>query len=158
MEKVDKAIVTAHLTQPEKVAQKIGSVRFEGWKSPNADPNEFHIIAYPSTSSSFQNCPHCKEQTVMRTEKTVKSATRNSTGKRAIIDECQCCDYRKEKEQTIPRLPSPSRRRSSRSYGGGVSVGGFGGGGGCSGGGSSGGGGGGFGGGSSGGGGCGGGF
>ena len=101
------------LSKPQLVAQKIGSVSYRGYKCPNCNDerikeNEYLIVAYESKSSRYRNCPHCQELTVTRTKETVKRATRYSSGKRLITDKCHCCDYLKEKEETIPRLPPPS--------------------------------------------------
>lgn len=142
----------SHLTRPQKVAQKLGSIQLNGWQCPNCQG--IHISICAVTSGKFYECPRCKELTVTLTKKTVKQATGNSTGERLVIDDCQCCSYQKQTAQIIPCIPSYS---SSGSYSGGYS-GGFGGGGCSGGGGYSGGGGAGFGGGSSGGGGAGGGF
>ena len=158
MEKLDSTEVRSLLSQPEKVAQKLGSAEFIGWKCPNCSQQltdgKFHLVAYVSSSSRFRQCPTCDELTVTRTEKVVKRATRYISGKRLIIDECHCCDYRQEKSETIPRLPPPPPPSSGSSWG--ISSGGGFGGGDGGGGGFGGSGGGGFGGGSSGGGGAGG--
>ena len=161
LEKLDFSKVSSYLTKPQQVASQIGSVDFEGWQCPNCrqqpSAEGIHIRAYIVDSDDFYECPNCQELTVKRTRETVKQPTNYSSGKRLIIDKCHLCDYRQEKEETIPRLPPPpppSSRSSSSSWssGGGFGGGGFGGGG-FGGGGSSGGG---FGGGSSGGGGAGG--
>ena len=147
MEKVDNTIVQSTLSPPETVAQELGSVRFEGWKCPNCSQQltdgKFHRVAYVSSESRFRQCPTCDELTVTRTKKTIKQATQYSKGKRLIIDECHCCDYRQEKEETIPRLPPPIRDSwivssgsgrggfggiNGSSFGGGDSGGSFGGG------------------------------
>jgi len=74
---------------------------------------------------------------VTRTKETLKHPTEYSTGTRLITDECHCCDYREQREETIPRLPPPpppssnssSSSSSGSSYSGGDSGGGsFGGG------------------------------
>jgi uncharacterized protein len=154
MEKVDDSIIQSTLSKPEKVAQQLGSLRFEGWKCPNCSQPltglGFHRVAYESHSAQFRKCPTCEELTLTHAKRTLKHATQYSSGKRLISDECHCCSYYREWEETIPRMP-PTPPPSSYSGGsfssGGSSGGGF------SGGGSSGGG---FGGGSSGGGGAGG--
>lgn len=124
MKKVDASILESRLSKPETVARQLGSVRFEGWECPECSQplTEFpyHLVVYPSKSDRFSRCPNCQELTATRTKKTLKSATRYSAGKRLIIDECHCCSYRKEREETIPRLPPPSS-----SSGGGFSSGGF---------------------------------
>lgn len=157
MERLYNSTVQPNLSNSEKIARNIGSLKFERWKCPHCSQHlaaeGFHLIAYRSNSSQFQECPRCQELTVTRTEKMIKAATTYSSGKRLITDTCHCCNYRKEEEKRIPRLSSSI----SSSYRGGGSSGSSGGSGGGSGGGSCGGGGG-FGGGSSGGGGAGGGW
>lgn len=67
-----------------------------------------------------------------------KRATRSSQGKRLITDTCNCCDYRQETEEMIPRLSSPSSTSyTSGGYSSGGYTGGSSGGGGSFGGGSS---------------------
>ena len=130
MKQVDKKVVQSVLSEPQKVAQKIGSVSFKGWQCPNCSQqlaeDAFHLVAYESSESRFRRCPTCDELTVTRTKKTLKKATRQSSGKRLLIDECHCCDYRQEKEEKIPRLPPPIR--DSWIVSGGSGRGGFGGG------------------------------
>lgn len=125
MKKVDASILESRLSKPETVARQLGSVRFEGWECPECSQplTEFpyHLVVYPSKSDRFSRCPNCQELTATRTKKTLKSATRYSAGKRLIIDECHCCSYRKEREETIPRLPPPP---PPSSYSGGSTGGG----------------------------------
>jgi len=133
MEKVDDSQLKSHLSKPEEVAQQLGNVKFEGWKCPNCSQQRtglgFHIVACVLNSDQFNKCPTCQELTVKRTKKTLTHATRFSYGKRLITDECQCCDYRKEWEETIPLLPPPSSSSSGGGSSGGSSGGGsFGGG------------------------------
>lgn len=153
MEKVANTTIESNLSQPEKVAQRIGSVKFEGWKCPTCSPQltglGFHLIDWVLNSERFSQCPICQELTVKRTETILEHATRDSTGKRLVTKLCLCCAYRKEREETIPRLPPPPPPSSGGFSTGSISTGG------CSTGGSTGGG---FGGGSSGGGGAGGGW
>ncbi|MBE9125065.1 MULTISPECIES: TPM domain-containing protein [unclassified Coleofasciculus] len=126
MQQVNSSLVVSHLTKPEKVAQELGSVRFKGWQCPKCSQERLlrliHIRAYVVNSKTYRKCPTCQELTVTQTKRTVKTPTTYSTGKRLIIDQCHCCDYRKEKEKTIPRLPPPS----SGSSGGGTYSGGYG--------------------------------
>jgi len=137
MEKVDASQLKSHLSKPEEVAQQLGNVKFKGWKCPNCSQQltglGFHIVACVSHSDQFSECPTCQELTVKRTKKTLTHATQHSTGKRLITDECHCCDYRQDREETIPRLPPPPPPSSSgsggSSYSGGSSGGGSSGGG-----------------------------
>ncbi len=123
-------ILVLVLSEPQKVAQTIGSVSFEGWQCPNCSQqlaeDDLHLVAYLSDSTRFRRCPTCDEWTGTRTKRILKRATRSSEGKRLIIDECHCCNYRQEKEEIIPRLPPPSS--DSWIVSGGSGGGGFGGG------------------------------
>jgi uncharacterized protein len=142
MKKISFKRVAPHLNIEEKTAQKLGSVKFEGWQcltcSQQSTGRGFHLIGLESNSSKFAICPHCHEYTCTRTYKIIKRATQYREGKQLVRDKCQHCNYYQETEETIPRLPPPSS-----SSGGGYSGGGYsgGGGGGDFGGGSSGGGG-----------------
>jgi uncharacterized protein len=164
MEKVESNLVQSSLSKSEQVAQKIGSINFEGWQCPNCSNSQsepaFHIRAYINKSSEFSTCPNCHEYTVRRNEKTLRHATQYQEGRRLITYNCHYCSHHWEKEEIIPRLPPPPPPPPPSSSGGSFSGGSFGGGssggGGSFGGGSSDGGGGSFGGGSSGGGGAGG--
>ncbi|BAZ69580.1 hypothetical protein NIES4106_43530 [Fischerella sp. NIES-4106] len=131
MAKVDATTVDSFLSKPEKTAQKLGSVKFEGWRCGNCSHkltgNGFHIVAQESHSSRFQKCPHCQELTVTRTQTTVRPATEYNSGKRLIIDDCHSCAYRYEKEEIIPRLPPPPPPPPPTNYGGGNYSGGGGG-------------------------------
>ncbi|MGK7947684.1 MAG: YgcG family protein [Xenococcaceae cyanobacterium] len=137
-------ILVSVLSEPQKVARMIGSISFEGWRCPTCSQQlaeeDFHLVAYVSSETRFRRCHTCDELTVTHTQKTLKRATQFNEGKRLIIDECHCCNYRQEKEEIIPRLPPPSSDSWIVS-GGSSSRGSFGGGGGSFGGGSSGGGG-----------------
>jgi len=156
MTKLDSSSLMLYLSQPQQVAQKIGSIEFEGWQCPNCRPHltglGMHIHAYVSNSSQFNRCPKCQERTVTKMSSVLSHPTQYSEGRRLTTYNCHCCDYHKQTEEWIPRLPPPPPPPSSSSGGGSSGSGGFGGGGGFSGGGGS------FGGGSSGGGGAGGGW
>jgi uncharacterized protein len=112
MEKVDETQLNNELSKPEKIAQKIGSVKFEGWKCSKCSHQPV-IIGYTSVFSEFRKCHNCKELTVTHTKKTLKHPTRHSKGKRLVTEKCHCCDYYREKQETIPRLSSPSSSRSN---------------------------------------------
>jgi uncharacterized protein len=138
MEKVDDAIIQSTLSKPEQVAQQLGSIRFEGWKCPNCSQqltgSGFHRVAYEPCLSQFCHCSTCQELTATRTTQTLQHPTEYSTGRRLIIEECHCCDYRIEREEIIPCLPPPppppppsSSSSGGSSYSGGGDSGGGGG-------------------------------
>ncbi len=119
LKRVRPSLVPSFLTKPEKVARNLGSVKFEGWEcrpcSQKMRLRLIHIRAYVVNSSSYSQCPICQELTAKHSETTIKSPTEYSTGERRIIDDCKCCDYYKEKTETIPCLTSTSDSSSSDS-------------------------------------------
>ncbi|MEQ9625401.1 TPM domain-containing protein [Coleofasciculus chthonoplastes] len=115
LRKVKSSLVASQLTKPEKVAQELGSVRFEGWHCRHCSQKMLlrliHIRAYVLDSQSYQKCPHCQELTVTRREAMIPY----SLSQRFIIDECKCCDYSQEQAVIIQRSRSYSGGSSSRS-------------------------------------------
>lgn len=136
MEKLDSTSLLPHLSQPEQVAQKLGSVKFVLYQCPNCSKQltgqAIHIRAYASGPNQFSTCPTCQELTVTRNSKILKHATEYQEGRRLVTYDCHCCSYHKETEEWIPRLPPPppppppsSSSGSSSSFsGGGDSFGG----------------------------------
>src|SRR4028118_632229 len=141
LKQLDSALGFAHLTKPEQIANKLGSVQFIGWQCPNCQAHltgsGIHIRAYTSRAGKFRECPTCRELTVVRTTvETLIEPTIKTEGKRRISFRCYCCSYLHESEQPISRL-YPSKRNyanrdssSSSDCGCGSSWGGWGGGGG----------------------------
>lgn len=132
MQQVDNSRVQSHLSKPETVAQKLGSVKFQGWQCLNCtQKSTFHIVAQESRSSRFQQCPHCQELTITRSDKTITPPTQYSSGWRLISDKCHSCSYYHQHQEIIPPLPPPPPPSSSSdsgssggSFGGGSSGGG----------------------------------
>ncbi|WP_414548768.1 TPM domain-containing protein [Anabaena sp. CCY 0017] len=124
MRKVDTSRIESHLSKEQKVAQNIGSVKFEGWECLHCQQvptgKGFNLIGFDPNSSRFPKCYNCQEFTIIRTEKTIKKPTQRHSGIQQIIEKCHCCDYYQESEITISPLPPPrSRGSSSSSYTGG---------------------------------------
>ncbi len=153
MHKVSPQDLSSQLTDIERAAQNLGSIKYIGWQCDCQ--SSAHVRAYVWNDTAYKNCPHCKELTTTFTLEVLEEATRETTGLQKVTEDCECCDYHREYEESISRLPDPrhaskgSMAAASSSWV--VGSGGFTGGG-------SGGSGGGFGGGSSGGGGAGGGW
>ncbi|GAB4535767.1 MAG: hypothetical protein Tsb0014_23030 [Pleurocapsa sp.] len=109
-------VTDIQLTKPQKVAQKLGSVSFRGYRCPScSDPQSYSIVSYQSNSFRYQVCPQCNELTATRTKTTLEQATHKNKGKILISDRCYCCDYHQEKTETTPRLRPPSTSNSSSS-------------------------------------------
>ncbi|MEQ9356323.1 TPM domain-containing protein [Coleofasciculus chthonoplastes] len=113
LEHLDAIALESKLTQPEKVAQKIGSIRFDGWQCPRCRPHltgeGVHIFAYVSNSVDFEKCLTCQELTVTRKLETIlKEPTWNQKGEKLVHKECHCCDYQAQMKEAIPCLTPPA--------------------------------------------------
>ena len=112
MKKLDGTSVSPHLSKPEQVAHKIGSVKFESWQCLNCHPHPtglgMHIRAYIVNAHRFKNCPNCQELTVESNRKVIRDPTESDEGRRIITDDCHCCSYHCETEEIIPCLPPPT--------------------------------------------------
>ena len=112
LKQLDAITLQSKLTQPEKVAQKIGSIRFEGWRCPRCHPQltgeGVHIFAYISDSLDFGKCPTCKELTVTRRiKKVLREPTWNQEGKQLVYQNCRCCDYQEQVTEALPSSLTP---------------------------------------------------
>ena len=119
LKQLDSALGFAHLTKPEQIANKLGSVQFIGWQCPNCQAHltgsGIHIRAYTSRAGKFRECPTCRELTVVRTTvETLIEPTIKTEGKRRISFRCYCCSYLHESEQPISRLYPSKRNYANR--------------------------------------------
>jgi uncharacterized protein len=130
---LDSTSLLSRLSQPESVAQALGSVLYEGWECSRCRPKliaqGINLRAYVLDSKNFSVCPTCEELTVTCVEEVLVHATEYSEGKKLITDTCQCCSYQKVTEKTIPRISSGGGGGSDGGGGGGDGGGGGGGGG-----------------------------
>lgn len=124
-------VLNQELIDTQKIAQKLGSKKFEGWHCSHCYPDnlsKFHLREYIlNKNSCFSECPYCQELTVVRKEKIRSQPSYSDTGLRVITYQCQCCDYLQEKQEIIPRLVHTYTSSSSNDNSGG-GFGGFGGG------------------------------
>lgn len=134
LHKVASKDLSLYLTETEKAAQKLGSVKFIGWQCPTSSPEDdskdIHVRAYIWNPLSFRECPECKEFTVSRSFEVLEAATDDQPGKNYVTDTCECCDYVKEYEEKSPplKLASSNHRSGSNSLFEGIYGGSFGGG------------------------------
>lgn len=140
MQKVPASELMAHLTEVEQVTQKLGSIKYLGWKcSANCQQSDaVHVRAYLWNETAYRTCPHCQDLTMTFALDIIEEATRANPGRQTVTETCECCDHHREYEESISRLPSPSHAHAGGAaasttfvgggYTGGGSGGGFGGG------------------------------
>ena len=118
------------LKKGQLVEEKIHSMDYDVWVTDKGD--DILILKYKKLFSKYSKCPKCGYKTYYTAHsKTVKSATRSSTGIREETHKCKNCDYQKVKRITIPILTSNSSSSGSSSSGGSSFGGGSSGGGGA---------------------------
>lgn len=104
--------VLEQLSRPEQVAQRLGSIRVDGWHCSTCASQlsglGMHLRTLVVDDYHFCLCPTCKELTVELTSDLLQPATSQMTGLRRITEQCHCCDYRDEREETVPYIASSS--------------------------------------------------
>ncbi len=117
MEKLDQTALQLYLSQPQQVAQQIGSVKYEGWQCSHCRPQltgtGIHLRAYIKNFLVYKTCPTCREPTVVGTHQVLEQATQFSKGRMQIHYHCHCCSYESMKEIRTPRIPSTNSYSSS---------------------------------------------
>lgn len=110
------------LKKGQLVEENIRSVDYDVWVTEKGD--DILILKYNKLFSKYAKCPKCDYKTYYTAHsKTVKAATKSSTGIREETHKCKNCDYQKVRRITIPKITSSSSSSSS-SFGGGSSSGG----------------------------------
>ncbi|MFL9457890.1 MULTISPECIES: TPM domain-containing protein [Nostocales] len=119
MKPIPKNKLSTYLTPAEQVAAKLGSVTFEGWLcskcQPHLSPPGIYLQSYIQDQhssfafkNSFDNCSNCQELTVVRSSsKVLQEPTWTQAGKCGVRQECHCCGYTNDIQETIPPLELP---------------------------------------------------
>ena len=115
----------AHLNQPQRVEERIGSVDYDVWKCPSCG---HHVtLKYAKWLTRFAKCPQCHNRTKSSTQTTIVAATTSSSGSARVNEKCEFCSYRNQYTKVLPRIQqssSSSGGSGSSSFGGGRSGGG----------------------------------
>ncbi|MFB2971461.1 YgcG family protein [Aerosakkonema sp. BLCC-F183] len=131
LKQLNSTSLSKHLSPPQQAAQKLGHIKFEGWRCPKCHPGQtsgrVHLRAYVTTSDSEKLCPTCQELTVSKSISLVEEPTYVREGKRLITYKCHSCSYHKHIQQIIPILSSSDSGGSDGGSGGGDGGGGGGG-------------------------------
>jgi uncharacterized protein len=104
-----------HLTGPERVEEKIGSVDYDIWHC--AACNQALKVRYGAFFTSYGKCGKCGYKTKSSTSTTIRAATYSSGGQVRVDESCRNCSFRNSYTRSTPRLvkPSSSSSRSSSS-------------------------------------------
>ena len=113
LKKLKSTELQPYLSQPDRVAQNLGSVKLEGWQCRHCQAQRtgtrVHVVVYVLDNKQFRECATCKQWTVRRTiDAVLEQPTWNRQGRQQVIQECQCCSYCQEILEVIPRLSPPS--------------------------------------------------
>jgi uncharacterized protein len=114
------------LEKVKQLEETLHSVDYDVWKCPSC-PHHF-VLRYPRWFSKYGKCPHCRNRTKSRAERTIRPASTSSSGLAKVTESCEFCTYHRTYDRTIPRVSESSSNGSSSSggssFGGGSSGGG----------------------------------
>lgn len=116
----------AHLTEGQKVEERLKSVDYDVWACRECD--EIQIETYKKWFSGFKQCPSCSYNTQTVTSQTMRGATRSSTGLKRSTHRCNHCGHEYTQDHIIPVITDSDSgggsSSSGGSFGGGSSSGG----------------------------------
>lgn len=123
------------LSKGQLVEENIRSIDYDVWATKEED--DILVLKYKRLFSKYSKCPKCGYKTYYNSHsRTVRAATRTSTGLREQTYQCKNCNYSKVRQITIAKITSSSSSSGSgfsggssggSSFGGGSSGGGGGG-------------------------------
>jgi uncharacterized protein len=124
MQKLDEVADDQHLTQGERLEEKLGSVDYSIWMCPGCSAIE--KVRSGRWFTRYSRCPGCGQVTGTEVSSTLQHATEWSQGLVQIREHCEHCGRTHTFQRSTPRVrrSSSSGGRSSSGFGGGRSSGG----------------------------------
>lgn len=124
MQKLDEVADDQHLTEGERLEEKIGSVDYSIWMCPGCSAIE--KVRSGRWFTRYSRCPGCGQVTATEVSSTLQHATEWSQGLVQIREHCEHCGRTHTFQRSTPRVrrSSSSSGRSSSGFGGGRSSGG----------------------------------
>ena len=116
MTRLDEVSDDVYLDSGQKVEELLKSVDYDVWKCPNCDTHELH--RYGVFLADFKSCPQCHYHTLGSSQKTIRSATYESSGSARITRTCRHCKHKSSEIITLPKLRHSSSSGSGSSSGG----------------------------------------
>jgi uncharacterized protein len=125
MVRLDEAADDAHLTDAERVEERVRSVDYDIWHCPACGATA--KLRYGRFFSGYAACPQCHAATLSSKSETIVAATTVSTGRLRVHEHCEACKHDNVYVRVIPvRTETKSRSSSGSSssgFGGGRSSG-----------------------------------
>lgn len=112
----------AHLKKGQLVEERVKAIDYDVWACRQCDT--IRIEAYPTWFSSFKLCPKCRFKTQFAKSRTIRAATRSSSGEGVTDHTCKNCHHSYSKAYTIARIRNESSSGGSSGGGGSSSFGG----------------------------------
>lgn len=115
MERLGEEVDDQHLSEGEKVEERVGSVDYDVWSCPGC--GDVRKLRWGAIISSYGTCSSCSFRTLASKTRTLQAATQYSTGLAEVTEDCAHCGFHRVSTRTIPRRPRPSSSSSSSSSG-----------------------------------------
>ncbi|MEP1057962.1 MULTISPECIES: TPM domain-containing protein [Cyanophyceae] len=111
MEQLTAGELSLFLSEPQQMAQQLGSVIYDGWRCKPCQTSlygrGFHLRSLVMDAEQFSHCSICDELTANHSSEILKQPTWNQEGKSLITHNCRCCLNQWQTEESIPCLPLP---------------------------------------------------
>jgi uncharacterized protein len=109
----------AMLSREALLEETLESMDYDVWVCGQCDANL--VLPYKRFTFKYSECPKCKRRTCETKTKTLRAATRSSTGRKRITRTCKNCSFTDSREEVIPIITSSSSSGGSGGGGGGGS-------------------------------------
>jgi uncharacterized protein len=119
MRRLDERKDDEMLSREALLEEQLESMDYDVWVCGQCE--EHIVLPYKRFTFKYSECPECKRRTLESKSKTLRSATRSSTGLRRITRTCRNCKFTDTREEVIPIITSSSSSGGSSGGGGGGS-------------------------------------
>ena len=103
MAKLDEAADDAHLTESERLEERLGSVDYDVWACPGCAHAEKRRRG--AWFTRYSTCPQCGAVTRLTHETVVVSATEQAEGLAQVDETCANCNWTRRSMQRLARRP-----------------------------------------------------
>jgi uncharacterized protein len=126
MRRLGEAEDVAAIGAEGALEERLGSMNYDVWVCPTC--GEKLVVPHKKFFSKYSKCPQCKRATCETLKTVIREPTYTATGMRKVRRHCRNCEFRDEREETIPKKVASSSGGSGSGFssggGGGSSFGG----------------------------------